>query len=143
LPIQQNTALFSLLGTTFGGNGQTTFALPDLRGRAPMAFGNGPGLTPRALGETSGQETVSLLPTEMPQHTHGVNASAARADRANAAGAQFAAAADATYATTTPTADLAPTSLSVAGGSTPHGNMQPFLALNMVIALSGIFPARN
>lgn len=143
LPIQQNTALFSLLGTTFGGNGQTTFALPDLRGRAPMAFGNGPGLSQRPLGDTSGQETVALLSTEMPQHTHVVNASAARADRANAAGAQFAAAADDTYATTTPANDLAPASLTPAGASAPHGNMQPYLALNIVIALQGIFPSRN
>jgi|SRR5688572_22492642 microcystin-dependent protein len=143
VPISQNSALFSLLGTSFGGNGQNTFALPDLRGRAPMAFGNGAGLTPRSLGEPSGQETVTLQATQMPQHTHVVNASASRADRANASGAQLAAAADATYATTSPTAELSPTSVSTAGGNVAHANMQPYLALNIVIALEGIFPSRN
>lgn len=143
LPIAQNSALFSLLGTTYGGNGQTTFALPDLRGRSPMAFGLGAGVSPRQLGETSGQETVTLQATQLPQHTHPVNASPARADRANASGAQLADAADAIYASTPPTAELSSASLTATGGSIPHGNMQPYLALNMVIALQGIFPSRN
>ena len=143
ISIAQNTALFALLGTTYGGNGQTTYALPDLRGRAPMAFGNGAGLTPRSLGEPSGQEMVTLLATNLPQHAHALNANSARADRANAAGATFGVAADPTYATTAPTSTLAPNAVTQAGGSQPHNNMQPYLALNMIIALQGIFPARN
>ena len=143
IPIQQNTALFALLGTTYGGNGQTTYALPDLRGRAPMSFGNGAGLTPRSLGEATGSESVTLLPTEMPAHTHVVGAQSSRADSGNAAGAQLAAAADAIYSNASPTSTLAPTSVSASGGNFPHNNMQPFLTLNFIIALEGIFPARN
>ena len=143
MAISQNTALFSLLGTTYGGNGQTTFALPDLRGRAPMANGNGAGLSPRSLGEVSGRETVTLIATNLPQHAHALNANSARADRANAAGAAFGMAADATYATTAPTSTLAPNAVMPTGGGQPHNNMQPYLALNMIIALEGIFPARN
>ena len=143
MAISQNTALFSLLGTAYGGNGQTTFALPDLRGRAPMAFGDGAGLTPRSLGEVSGQETVTLLGAHLPPHAHALNANSTRADRANAAGAAFGATADATYATTAPASTLAPNAVTQAGGSQPHNNMQPYLALNMMIALQGIFPARN
>src|SRR5690606_29150515 len=115
IPIQQNTALFSLLGTNYGGNGQTSFALPDLRGRAPMAFGNGAGLTPRALGEATGTEAVTLVQAEMPMHTHVVSAQSSRADRANATGAQLAATADATYSTASPSSVLAPTSVSTYG----------------------------
>lgn len=143
MAISQNTALFSLLGTTYGGNGQTTFALPDLRGRAPMAFGNGAGLSPRSLGEVSGQETVTLLGAHLPQHVHALNANNARADRANATGATFGVAADATYAMPGPTSTLAPNAVTQTGGGLPHNNMQPYLALNMIIALQGIFPARN
>ena len=143
IPIQQNTALFALLGTTYGGNGQTNYALPDLRGRAPMAHGNGPGLTSRSLGEATGTNSVTLVSPEMPLHTHAVNATSSRADRANATGAQLAATADPIYATSPPTAVLAPTSVTPSGGGGPHHNMQPFLALNFIIALEGIFPARN
>lgn len=111
MSIAQNTALFSLLGTTYGGNGQTTFALPDLRGRAPMAFGNGAGLTPRDLGEQGGQEAVTLALPQLPSHSHAVAAQASRADRANANAAQLAAAADATYSITSPSSALAPNSV--------------------------------
>lgn len=143
LSIAQNTALFSLLGTTYGGNGKTTFALPDLRGRTPMGTGNGAGLTPRSLGEQVGTESVTLLTSQLPQHTHTVTAQASRADRANAGGAQLASAADAVYATTGPAATLAPGSVSPAGSGLPHNNLQPQLALMFVIALEGIYPARN
>jgi microcystin-dependent protein len=142
LPIAQNSALFSLLGTTFGGNGQTTFALPNLQGRAPMAPGNGPGLTPRSLGESGGSESVTLLSSQMPSHSHGLQASAAAADRATAQGARLAQSADAVYASTAAATQLAGNSTSPAGGSQPHGNMQPFLAIGFVIALQGIFPSR-
>lgn len=141
LPIAQNSALFSLLGTTFGGNGQTTFALPNLQGRAAMAPGQGPGLTPRTLGESGGLESVALSPTQMPAHGHGLVASAAPADRATAEGAHLAQSADAVYASTPATAQLASASTSATGGSQPHDNMQPFLAIGFVIALEGIFPS--
>lgn len=141
LPVTQNTALFSLLGVRFGGNGTSTFGLPDLRGRAAMGFGNGAGLTPRTLGESGGSETVTLLSTEVPAHTHTLQAGGAKADRANASGAMLAASADDSYGTGG-SVTLAPTSVSVAGASHPHNNMQPFLTLNFMIALQGIFPPR-
>ncbi|NCT67993.1 MAG: phage tail protein [Rhodanobacteraceae bacterium] len=142
IPIQQNTALYSLLGVRFGGNGTSNFALPDLRGRAPMGFGNGAGLTPRAVGESGGSETVTLLSAEVPPHTHSLRAGNAKADRANASGAMLAASADDSFGTGA-LVTLAPTSVSVAGGSQPHNNMQPFLVLNFVIALQGVFPVRS
>ncbi len=142
LPIQQNTALFSLFGTFYGGNGQSTFALPDLQGRAPMGWGNGAGLTPRDLGEAAGSESVVLQPTQIPAHTHTVVAQNSRADRANANGASLAVSADKLYAATNPSALLSPNSLGLVGSSAPHNNMQPFLTLNFIVALQGIFPAR-
>ncbi|MEA2715731.1 MAG: hypothetical protein QOI99_48 [Actinomycetota bacterium] len=141
LPISQNTALFSLLGTTFGGNGQTTFALPDLRGRVPMHTGQGPGLSNVNLGEVGGSESVTLLQTQMPQHSHGVAASngAAGASRpANnflAAGGAYAPATDGTV--------MNPAMIGVSGGGQPHPNRQPYLGLTFIIALEGIFPSRN
>ncbi|HEX7770322.1 MAG TPA: tail fiber protein [Dokdonella sp.] len=143
MPIAQNTALFSLLGISYGGNGQTTFALPDLRGRAPMCFGNGPGLTPRPIGGVTGSTAVSLLVQEMPAHTHVMNAQSTRADRGNANDARFAASADPTYSTQSPSSQLGPNSVIPTGSGMPHNNMQPFQALNFIIALDGIFPSRN
>lgn len=144
LPIAQNTALFSLLGTTYGGNGQTTFALPDLRGRAPMHSGNGV-----LLGEASGAESVTLLATEMPAHTHTVAGASSQAcstgvGTSNAASGRFPAVSSRPLYADTPTGTLgsAPVSGSV-GGSLPHNNMQPFLTVNFVICLYGIFPSRN
>jgi len=143
LPISQNTALFSLLGTTFGGNGTTNFALPNLQGRAPMGFGTAPGLTPRDLGETAGSETVTLLQTEMPAHNHSVSAQGSRADRANASGAALAVSADQVYSTASPGPLMHPQEIGLVGGNQPHNNLQPLLTLNFCIALRGIFPARN
>lgn len=145
MPISQNTALFSLLGTTYGGNGQTNFALPNLQGRVPMGFGPGagPGLTPRDLGELGGSEGVTLQQAEMPAHGHGVTAQSSRADRANASGAALAASSDQVYATGSPAGAMSPLEIGIAGGSQPHNNLQPFLAVNFCIALFGIFPARN
>lgn len=142
MPIQQNTALFSLLGTQFGGDGRTNYGLPNLMGRAPMGFGNGAGLTQREIGESDGSESVALLQSEMPSHTHAMVASGAKADRANARGATLAVSADNSYATA-PTTFLAPASVSISGSSVAHNNMQPFLTLNFVIALQGVFPARS
>lgn len=146
LPISQNTALFSLLGTTYGGNGVSTFALPNLQGNAAMHPGQGPGLTNHFPGEVGGSATVALLPGELPSHVHGVNVAAtsdAIADRSNAAGNVLAKPVDSSYAATGINTTMHPASTSVAGASAPHNNMQPYLVLNFCIALQGIFPPRN
>ena len=137
LPINQNQALFSLLGTTYGGNGQTTFALPDLRGRAPAHMGNG--LTE---GQLVGEETHTLIMSEMPAHTHLASASSAAPDQGSPSGNEWASLASG-YSSTAPNTTLGPSAISNVGGSQPHANMQPYLVLNFVIALQGIFPSRN
>ena len=141
LPLSQNTALFSLLGTTYGGDGKSTFALPDLQGSAPMQPGQGQGLSMRDLGEMSGVESITLLQTEIPVHTHTWNvvASDPGEDRIPA-GAEFGRAA--IYGAVASTVMMAPQTLSLAGGGLPHNNMQPYLTLNFCIALQGIFPQR-
>jgi microcystin-dependent protein len=145
MAISQNTALFSLLGTTYGGNGTTNFALPNLQGCVPMHAGQGPGLTDRVLGELSGSPTVTLVSTEVPQHTHTYTAgSGSRGNVTTIAGNVNA---DAAFQTNIygPTADatvMSPTMLTPSA-SQPHENMQPYLALNFIIALQGIFPSRN
>lgn len=149
--ISQNSALFAILGTTYGGNGQTTFALPNLQGSAPMGWGNGPSLTPRTIGEQSGSATVTLIDAQMPSHTHALNGGTLSTPNPaqNVAGptsqAMFSTSGPgrAYSDVTTPPVMMAPTAIGVAGGSQPHNNMQPVLALNFVIALNGIFPARN
>lgn len=142
LSIAQNTALFSILGTTYGGNGQTTFALPNLQGRFPMHFGQGPGLSPRSLGEQAGQETVTLLSSQMPAHTHNALASSAPGTTDAPSGAY-----PARPASSIPTyggsPDVAMGAGGAAGGGQPHDNMPPYLALNFQIAVQGIFPPRN
>jgi microcystin-dependent protein len=145
LPISQNTALFSLLGTTYGGDGKSTFALPDLQGSAPMQPGQGPGLSLHDLGETGGSETVTLLESEIPAHSHSVSISTQPAV-ARQPGAQLTAVATGVglygpnSGATTP---LAPQAASVGGGSFPHNNLQPYLTLNFIIAMQGIFPPRS
>jgi microcystin-dependent protein len=137
LPINQNQALFSLLGTTYGGNGQTTFALPDLRGKTPMHMGSG-----HTLGETGGQEATTLNITQLPTHTHqaaSVNASAST----NSPNGAYLAASTAVYHGPTSLISLSPATITTVGGSQAHTNMQPFLALNFCIALQGIFPSQN
>lgn len=141
LSIAQNTALFAILGTTYGGNGQTTFALPDLRGRVPMHFGQGPGLSNRNLGEMGGQETVTLLQTQMPQHSHQVAASSEDATTGKP-GAAVPAAGGA-YAATSDGTTMSPSMIGPAGGGQPHGNIQPYTVVNFIIALLGVFPSRN
>jgi len=139
LSIAQNTALFSLLGTTYGGNGQTTFALPDLRGRAPLSAGQGPGLASYSLGEVGGVESVTLNSNQIPPHNHAQPAASGQQTTNRPNGAVPAR--GGVYASTADGALLDPTSLT--GGGQPHDNRSPYLALNYIIALEGIFPSRN
>jgi len=142
LPIAQNTALFSLLGTMYGGNGVSTFALPDLRGRAAISAGQGPGLSLRDQGETGGSETVTLTLPETPLHNHQVNVSTSAGTTAVAAGNHLSASTYGnSYAPTTEGTMPADT-IGQVGGSQPHDNRQPYLTLNYIIALQGIFPPR-
>jgi microcystin-dependent protein len=145
MPISQNTALFALLGTTYGGDGKSTFALPDLQGRAPMHPGQGPGLSLHDLGESSGTETVTLLESEIPAHTHALLSNAASANRTAPQGNSLARVAGAApYApAAAPTAALADQALAPAGGDQPHNNMQPYLTFYFNIALQGVFPPRS
>jgi microcystin-dependent protein len=143
MPISQNTALFSLLGTTYGGDGRSNFALPNLQGCSPMQQGQGPGLSLRDLGETGGSETVTLLANQIPSHSHGlhgVTASATTGTPSNSVALAKTASAQ-VYRTASDTAQTA--AMAPAGGNLPHNNRQPYLALNFVIALQGIFPARS
>lgn len=143
MPISQNTALFSLLGTTYGGDGKSTFALPDLQGSAPMHPGQGPGLSLHDLGETGGSESVTLLESEIPSHSHTLRATADAADSSvPAPTAALAASSGGTLYQSAPDSTLAATALAPAGGSLPHNNMQPYLTLNFCIALQGVFPQR-
>src|SRR5262249_44108550 len=146
LPLSQNTALFSLLGTTYGGDGKSTFALPNLQGSAPMQAGQGPGLSLRDLGETGGSETVTLLAVEMPAHRPnmvGGNAAPRGPDPGGTGLAQAGATAQRFYIAPPAPNPLAPEALTPAGGSQPHNNLQPYLVVNFIIALQGVFPPRS
>jgi len=144
LPISQNTALFSLLGTTYGGNGKSNFALPDLQGRAPMQPGQGPGLSLHDLGEVAGSETVTLLESEIPAHSHSINVSQADGiarfpnEELLATGIGLG-----MYAPPSNTQQANANTLAPAGGSQPHNNMMPYLTFNFCIALQGVFPPRT
>jgi len=135
LPIAQNTALFSLLGTTYGGDGKVTFALPDLRGVAPLGTGQG-----FPLGMSAGETTHTLSTAEMPQHTHQASGSTQEASLASPAGNTWAAVGNA-FATAY-NVQMAAQAVSTAGGSQPHANMQPYLTLSLCISISGIYPSR-
>jgi len=141
LPINQNTALFALLGTQFGGNGQTTFALPDLRGRVPIHQGQGPGLTPRTIGETGGAESATLNVAQLPPHTHTALASGGAQTTDRPAGAYPAV--GGVYSTAAPDVTMAPGTIASTGGGQPLPTMPPYLTVNFIIALQGIFPSRN
>jgi microcystin-dependent protein len=164
LSIAQNTALFSILGTTYGGDGRTTFALPNLQSRGPIHWGTGPGLSPVVLGEEGGVENVTLLQSEMPMHTHvatlGVGnatvslpCSTSAGDSDSPAGRipaissggeeQYTDATSANAQTAPVTFNVPNPNISIAGGSQPHENRPPFLAVTFIIALYGIFPSRN
>jgi len=146
LPISQNTALFSLLGTTYGGDGKSTFALPDVQGSTVLHPGQGPGLSERFLGEESGSSSVTLLESEMPAHTHNVLATGSNSTTgipsADAVLARAVGGNAYQNAPFNPTAPMAFQALSPAGGSLPHNNLMPYLVMNYVIALQGVFPAR-
>jgi microcystin-dependent protein len=141
LPIAQNTALFSILGTTYGGNGQTTFALPDLRGRVPVHPGQGPGLTDRQLGQNGGDEQVALQVDEIPAHAHRVNASTNA--RNSTSPQERVLATGANIYNSSPNTRMSGNMLRTTGGNQGHRNMQPWLGVNYIIALEGIFPSRN
>lgn len=147
MPISQNTALFSLLGTTYGGDGKSNFALPNMQGNAPMQQGQGPGLSLRDLGENGGEQTVTLLTTEMPTHKHSVFGGLAN-DAANPGGNTWGSGQKGFGNVYTPSVqannlNMSPNALSISGGSQPHNNMMPFLGLMFIIALQGVFPARS
>jgi microcystin-dependent protein len=144
MSIQQNTALYSLLGTLYGGDGKTTFGLPDLRGRVPIHWGNGPSLTPRTIGKTGGEQTVTL--GQVPPHTHtalGAGGSGPTSPTGATWGNQPGRGGTSTYSDAIPNTPMNPQALGVSGGGAPHNNMQPYLVLNFVIALMGIYPTRE
>jgi microcystin-dependent protein len=144
LPLSQNTALFSLLGTTYGGNGKSNFALPDLQGRAPMHPGQGPGLSLHDLGETGGSETVSLLESEIPAHSHTFRVSAGDATNQTPSGEMMATGIGiGQYAAPGAFTQLNANALAPAGGDQPHNNMMPYLTFYFCIALQGVFPPRG
>jgi microcystin-dependent protein len=146
MPISQNTALFSLLGTTYGGDGKSTFALPNLQGSAPMQQGQGPGLSLRDLGEIGGEQNVTLLQTEMPAHSHGVQCVSAGGGTNSPTNAFWAGGGRGAPPMYTPLAanvNMSPLATSIAGSSLPHNNMMPYLGLTFIIALQGVFPARS
>ncbi|KJZ17564.1 phage tail protein [Loktanella sp. S4079] len=142
LPIASNSALFSLLGTTYGGDGRSTFGLPDLRGRAPIHAGTGNGLSPRQIGQRVGREDVTLTVAEMPAHGHGVMASSSAADSVRPSNDYLA---SANIYSNEPGRlnELGTQTITPTGGSQPHENMQPSLVINYIIALQGVYPSRS
>jgi microcystin-dependent protein len=147
LPIIQNTALFSLIGTFYGGDGRTTFALPDLQGRFPAGAGAVSGLTPYQLGESDGATTVTLTPATMAPHTHIAEAAQAPGTVNAPGGAvwatpHFGRALDQVYSTGGPVAQMSPSALAASGGNQPHNNLPPYLVVSFIIAMEGVFPSR-
>jgi microcystin-dependent protein len=145
LPLSQNTALFSLLGTTYGGDGKSNFALPNMQGNAPMHPGQGPGLSLHDLGETGGSETVSLLESEIPSHSHNFRADVVDLADTNVPSptASLALSSGGTLYQGTANTQMDGQMLAPAGGDQPHNNMQPYLTLNFCIALQGVYPPRT
>jgi len=143
LPISQNTALFSLIGTTYGGDGRSTTALPNLQGRAPMHPGRGPGLTARRLGQRGGVATVTLSEAQMPQHNHSAIVSEEDGRDNDPGNTEYVGAGDQMWGPANNMGPMANQTLPDAGGSQAHNNMQPFLTINFIIALQGLYPSRS
>lgn len=146
MPISQNTALFALLGTYYGGDGKSTFGLPDMEGNAPLHQGQGQGLSERFLGEYAGSQNVTLIQTEIPSHVHTINAVGGIADSKGPDGNGFAVSQNGNVYTPgngLPQVAMSPSTLTPTGNTTPHNNMQPYLTVNFCIALQGVFPQRN
>jgi microcystin-dependent protein len=144
LAVSQNDALFSLFGTIYGGDGRTTFGLPDLRGRIPIHEGSGPGLTPRNIGARAGQENVTLTTNQLPSHSHPLQASTDIADQAAPTGNVTAQPGTADlYFAAAPVGAMASSAITNTGGSQPHTNVMPFLCIHFIVALVGIYPSRN
>lgn len=143
LAIAQNDALFALIGTTYGGDGVTTFGLPDLRGRIPVHAGQGPGLSSYVLGQSGGSETVTLITQQLPNHAHAAQAQSAAGNQAAPGGGVWAASGQNQFSSNAPSAGMSTAAIGSAGGSQPHDNMAPFQVVNFIIALEGVFPSRN
>ena len=143
LAISQNTSLFAILGTIYGGDGETTFALPDMRGRLPMNHGTGPGLSPRQIGQRGGTEKVTLIVNQLPAHKHSQQGSTDQALTNAPAGKVTADAELNIYSDSAPTDAMSTEAIADAGGDEPHTNLLPFLVVNFIIALQGVFPSRN
>jgi microcystin-dependent protein len=143
LSIPQNDALFSLFGTIYGGDGRTTFGLPDLRGRLPIHMGSGPGLSPRQIGQKFGQETVTLTGAQVPPHTHQLRGTGDAGEASNPSGLALAQATDDAYSTAAPDANMASAAISASVGAQGHSNIQPFLCINFIVALYGVYPSRT
>ena len=143
LAISQNTALFALLGTQFGGDGKSTFALPDLRGRMAIGQGQGPGLQNFVIGEAGGEEQVTLTVAQIPAHTHRAMGSSAPANSTTVGGNVWGTTAAFLYSSGSPSTSMNPLAIGAVGGGLPHENRPPYLVMNFIIALQGIFPARS
>jgi microcystin-dependent protein len=151
LAISQNPVLFDLIGTTYGGDGEVTFALPDLQGRIPINQGQGPGLSPYSIGQLAGSETVALAPAQLPQHSHSLQANADAASSANPTGNYLARASIPSqpsagvpvYAAAAPGTAMNAGTIAASGASQPHDNMMPFQCVNFIISLFGVFPSQN
>lgn len=143
LAISSHSALFSILGTTYGGDGVSTFGLPDLRGRVAVHAGTGPGLTPRPLGQKSGAETVTLTTNQIPSHNHSLEGSRGTADSNNPTNNYLGVPSSPIYENNPPNVTMGGASIANTGGGQSHNNMQPFQVVNFIIALEGIYPSRN
>jgi microcystin-dependent protein len=143
LPLSQNTALFSLLGTFYGGDGKSTFALPDLQAQTPSHAGGGPGLSTRFLGEMAGQAEVTLITSELPSHTHTMRAYSGGATRTSPVGATWASSGTRPFSSAAPDGTMGAAASGVGGGGLPHNNRQPYLVVSFIIAMQGVFPPRS
>jgi len=143
LPISEYEVLFQLIGTTYGGDGQSTFALPDLRSRVPVHIGQGAGLSPYVLGQAGGTETVTLTTNQIPAHGHAINANSSHGTSTSPTGKVWAGTADFQQYAVERTGNMAASAIGNSGGSQPHDNRPPFLAVNFIISLFGIFPTQN